>query len=290
MKRWFWLFLAVLSTGGPAFGATDTPGLDNLNVPVLQESAKKGNTMAILGLGNAYYYGNGVPANAEEAKKWYAQAAEKGSYAAAYSLSLIYAPDQGEADYEKGWYWGSIAMDLTDNELQKQQTSQWLERLSAKIPPGRRETLQKEVETWKQTKKQSAPSGLAKEYTDQAEGILKQAEAGDTNAQSQVANMLFVGIGLKKDWKKALEWFQKVAEKGIPEGQVSLGLMHRNGFGTPVNNVEAYFWISLALKNADGREKDWGISPQIRDELSVWLSDEELAQQEKRLSEWKPQP
>jgi TPR repeat protein len=56
--------------------------------------------------------------------------------------------------------------------------------------------------------------------------------------------------GVPRDYAAAVGWFQKAAEQGNAEAQVSLGVMHAKGQGVPQDYVIAYMWFNLAAARA----------------------------------------
>lgn len=58
----------------------------------------------------------------------------------------------------------------------------------------------------------------------------------------------FDGTGVKKDYKKALAWYMKSAERGNETAMNNVGVCHRGGFGVPMNKDVAYEWFK---KSAD---------------------------------------
>ena len=54
------------------------------------------------------------------------------------------------------------------------------------------------------------------------------------------------GIGVKRDFKEALKWFQLAAEQGVAEAQFSLGLTYYNGDGVNQDFKKAVRWFQMA--------------------------------------------
>ncbi|MCG3769520.1 MAG: Secretory immunoglobulin A-binding protein EsiB [Nitrosomonadaceae bacterium] len=54
------------------------------------------------------------------------------------------------------------------------------------------------------------------------------------------------GVGVPTNYKKALEFGTKAAERGFPAAQATLGSCYRNGWGVPQDFKTAYAWFSLA--------------------------------------------
>ena len=65
-------------------------------------------------------------------------------------------------------------------------------------------------------------------------------------AQSNLGFMYDTGNGVKKDYKKALYWYEKAAEQGDAFAQNNLGVMFHNGFGVKVDYVRAKYWFQKA--------------------------------------------
>jgi TPR repeat protein len=61
--------------------------------------------------------------------------------------------------------------------------------------------------------------------------------------------MYLYGECVEKDEAKAVYWFRRAAEKGLPGSQMTLGMLYENGQGVEKNEVEARRWYNLAEKN-----------------------------------------
>jgi len=66
---------------------------DQERIKKLKASAINGNSESCLALGNAYYYGSGIPKDYYSAFRWYFESADKGNPTAQFNLALCY--DQG---------------------------------------------------------------------------------------------------------------------------------------------------------------------------------------------------
>jgi len=76
----------------------------------------------------------------------------------------------------------------------------------------------------------------------------KLAEQGDASSQSYLGWMYNTGIGVKRDNKKAVEWYTKSAEQENAIGQYNLGLMYRLGQGVLKNNNTAVYWYEKSAE------------------------------------------
>ena len=69
--------------------------------------------------------------------------------------------------------------------------------------------------------------------------------------QFNLGRMYYFGEGVKQDYAKALEWFQKAAEQGYATAQNNLGSMYYNGQGVKVNYAKAAEWFQKAAQQCD---------------------------------------
>jgi TPR repeat protein len=54
------------------------------------------------------------------------------------------------------------------------------------------------------------------------------------------------GEGVDKDYKKAVEWFEKAAEEGLAAAQFHLGQMYESGWGVGQSDSMAMRWFAKA--------------------------------------------
>ncbi len=71
----------------------------------------------------------------------------------------------------------------------------------------------------------------------------KAAEQGDANAQNTVGSMYYNGVGVPRDYIKAMGWFRKAAAHGNALAQFSLGRMYHDGLGLPQDYSLALGWF-----------------------------------------------
>lgn len=79
------------------------------------------------------------------------------------------------------------------------------------------------------------------------------AEGGDAKSQKNLGNAYQDGLGVKKDYVKAVEWYQKAAEQGYAEAQCILGAHYVQGKGVEQDYVKAVDWYRKAAEQ--GYEK-----------------------------------
>jgi hypothetical protein len=73
-----------------------------------------------------------------------------------------------------------------------------------------------------------------------------RAMAGDAQAQFELGERFFQGLGVEQNYAHAAAWFQSSATLGHNKAQCNLAMMCFIGRGVPADTAEAYKWISLA--------------------------------------------
>ena len=77
--------------------------------------------------------------------------------------------------------------------------------------------------------------------------LTSNAKDGDANAQT--------GLGLfyveKKNYAKAISWFQKAANHGYAPAEDGLALVYYKGLGVPQNYIKAAYWYGKAAQQGD---------------------------------------
>ena len=72
------------------------------------------------------------------------------------------------------------------------------------------------------------------------EGAKAKAEKGDVDAQYNLGNYYREGIGVARDFPKAVSWYRKAAELGDARAQYSLGNCYINHPLPPLGGVECF--------------------------------------------------
>ena len=73
-------------------------------------------------------------------------------------------------------------------------------------------------------------------------GLIGLAKAKDIEAQNQVADRYFKGIGVSKNFVNAFEWSKLAAENGNIESQIRLSILYEKGWGTKRDTVLSAYW------------------------------------------------
>ena len=107
------------------------------------------------------------------------------------------------------------------------------------------------------------------------------AAKGHSDAQTALGSLFSSGLGVAQNFTEAARWFKKAAEQGNTSAQSFLGFAYAKGeTGGPQNNVEAYFWLNLAVARGDEHGQ------KVRDMLARELSPSALARVQKRCEKW----
>ncbi len=93
--------------------------------------------------------------------------------------------------------------------------------------------------------------GVTKDYKKAINWYTKAAEQGIAEAQHNLGAMYHKGRGVFKDYKKAVNWYTKAAEQGITESQFNLGFMYQKGKGVIKNYKEAFNWYIKAAEHGN---------------------------------------
>jgi uncharacterized protein len=72
------------------------------------------------------------------------------------------------------------------------------------------------------------------------------ASHGTTMAMWPIAVIYENGMGVSRDYRQALSWYQKAAEGGDAHGYYGIGMMYRMGLGVPRDPSQARIWLGKA--------------------------------------------
>ena len=94
---------------------------------------------------------------------------------------------------------------------------------------------------------------FSQEDIDKVTALLREAKKGKrdldslmqeagTAAQVCLGEMYEEGKGVRRNYRRAVEWYRKAAEQGDAAGQYELGWMYREGMGVDKDCQEAVKW------------------------------------------------
>ena len=78
-------------------------------------------------------------------------------------------------------------------------------------------------------------------------------EQGDAEAQFNLGNMYFEGLGVPQNDAEAARLYRMAAEQGIAEAQFNLGVLYSTGRGVPENDTEAARLYRMAAEQGIAR-------------------------------------
>jgi hypothetical protein len=81
----------------------------------------------------------------------------------------------------------------------------------------------------------------------------KAAEQGSADAQLSLGKLYVSGQGVPKNSVEAAKWFLLAAQQGRAVAQIQMARMHLAGAGVMKDYVEAYKWAKLAGAQGDGQ-------------------------------------
>ena len=224
-------------------------------------AAEKGNGKAQTNLGWMYEMGKGVPKNAQKAANWYQLASNQGFAKAQEKLNLLL--------YKTKEHWQENTASLKEFKNLKEKSSKEIKDLQTINA-----ALNSELN---QIKSENAK---AIEATNQANAKAEQeqlASISDNHSELNTGSVSFRGDALdvasysedtftevgdyindsdrlheainsldKKEFVTAHQLFLDLADKGIAEAQINLGMMFESGQGVPQDFNEAIRWYRLA--------------------------------------------
>ncbi len=93
------------------------------------------------------------------------------------------------------------------------------------------------------------------------------------------------GNGVNQDFRRAREHFLAAAPVSS-EALFNLALMHYNGFGVPVNHIEAHKWLTLSTTCTTRASPGYEAAVPARDTIAAVLSEAQLAESLEGVNQW----
>ncbi len=208
------LLLLVLSVASLSYAA-DFPDAS----AELRSKAEAGDANAQYAIGDLYYFGQGIPQDSKQARKWFRLAAAQGHAEAQLSLAVVNGQQGGSAGYAEPLAAVRRAADGGDA------TAQWKLGMAYVTGLGVR--------------------------PDAAEGLKWFHLAADQHlaeAQYALGYGYYLGQGVRQNYPEALKWYRLAADQGAAFPQFYIGLMYEVGRGVPQDYAEAAKWYRLAAE------------------------------------------
>ena len=110
--------------------------------------------------------------------------------------------------------------------------------------------------------------------------LKKAAADGDGAAQYTLGVHYAVGDLGRQDYRQAMEWFRKAADRGNVRARGKIAALYWAGRGTPKDYSKAYYWALLAQAGGD-KDADVFIA-----DCAPRLSHSQIVSQQQQAEEW----
>ncbi|MEL7230512.1 MAG: tetratricopeptide repeat protein [Pseudomonadota bacterium] len=123
----------------------------------------------------------------------------------------------------------------------------------------------------------------ANQFVEARQALLPLARSGNADAEELIGVMYALGLGVKRDDRRAFEWYLRSSLKGHPGAQSGLGWYYEVGRGLPApDKVRAYLWYTLSSIGGDVDAPDSLASLERR------MKPEEIKEAQKLVNDYKP--
>ena len=195
----------------------------------LRNAEKKGQVDAYFLLGVIYGFGEILPKDITEAKKWYELGATSGNKYCQFNLGcLLIGDDDVVSDYEAAM---ELFLSLVDDEDLDVHLNLGICYLNADKPlqnyPAARKHLKRAAECTQ-----------------------------DPSAQIILGGIYYEGLGTPVDYEQAFKWTLLASDQQVPLANALLGLMYLAGDGVPVDHEEAHRLLRLAVEHDEELGKE----------------------------------
>ena len=119
-------------------------------------------------------------------------------------------------------------------------------------------------------------------FAEAMQEFLPAAQAGNADAEELIGVMYAIGLGVKKDDRRAFEWYLRASMKAHPGAQSGIGWYYEVGRGVEVDLVRAYMWYVLS---AIGGDPDAAIS---QEEVIKKMTPEQVKEAQILIADYKP--
>jgi len=130
----------------------------------------------------------------------------------------------------------------------------------------------------------AAGKGVAQDLKLAAGWYRKAADKGDIAGELHLAVLYRDGgKGFARDSTQAAAWYRRAAEQGDVGAQGTLGLLYSIGQGVPHSDVEAYYWLDLAVAVKGPKQEQYAANRQM---IGTHITADELAEVQERVAKW----
>ena len=224
------------------------------------EAAKGGDAGLQFVVGGMYMFGDGFEQNYEEAVKWFEKAAAQGLVDAKFFLGSMYECGEGvEKNYETAFKWFKEAADLGDKEAikilndwdhvrEKRFAGCSLERIMKFAKQGEAEAM---FAVGRKYFYGDYYADIEVNYKEALNWFLKAADKGCAEAANYIGNMYLGGQGVDKNYENALLWWQKAEKSGFRKAAHNIGAAYFYGLGVEQDYNEAFKWFKEGAESGE---------------------------------------
>jgi TPR repeat protein len=242
-------------------------------------------------LARLYEAGRGVAQSDNRAADWYRKAAKYGHAESQLALAGMYDAGRGvKRDPSKAAKWRRLAT-MQGLDAGTPEDSPAVTVAAPPATPSAAENSAEIAQTSEQTAPVEAdpappPAPLPPPPKDHLAPALAAAfdaaEAGDLDAQYDLARRFETGDGLPISSQEAGKWYLAAAERGHGFAGYKLAFQYMRGRGIAKGKdlAEAYFWFSICAERGVGDAESW------RERLEKKLSKRQIEQSREKLAAW----
>ena len=112
------------------------------------------------------------------------------------------------------------------------------------------------------------------------EWFTRAAEQGDASARGLLGYLYEHGVGVTQDYPAAIKWYKLAAEDGDVSAQFYLGDVYSSGQGVAQDFVQAHMWYNIAAANGNY------VAAGSRDLVAKNMTSAEIEEAQKLAREW----
>lgn len=91
--------------------------------------------------------------------------------------------------------------------------------------------------------------GVPPDYKEAMQWYLKAAEKGNSYSQNNIGVLYLNGHGVPQDYKKAMRWCREAAKQGNGDAEQNIGWLYHTGLGVEKDDALARQWLTLAVQH-----------------------------------------
>ena len=221
------------------------PGIDNTVMPSgsliedLFRRAENGDNDASFNLGERFFFGRSVKQDYAKAVKWYTISADRGDCSSQKKLADCYYLGQGiERNIAMAAKYYEMAAEQGDYDSQKALIRCYTIG-GAGFPSNKAK-----ADHFSERYGISTKAGTS-------DGLLKNAQSGDPEAEFKLGNMYLRGVGIELDRGKGIHWLKQAAKHGHTAAKYNLACCYMSGIGVPQDKTTAILMFSEAAQSGD---------------------------------------